>query len=308
MRASVYTAEYLESRVTYDGDRGLIRLDDGSYLSVITNIQDPLIANKGDGHFHPYPTELVIDLLREIDYPSLDSDVEVYALPFPRTNVLTSSASGSRVFLSPQVQDISRQAAAYVIAHEIGHVFQHDYLPVHHKRDWEEYRRLRGIEDPYKFSSRSSHAYRPTEIFAEDFRVLFGGPSAYFGGRVENPELDSPVGTDVEAFFLGLRMAKPEVPEIVALKSYPNPFNPSTEINVHLADEFLATGDPVAVRVYDIRGALVRELYDGRPSGADLSVRWDGLDANGRDAASATYFGVVTAGKAKVTHKLIVIK
>jgi hypothetical protein len=37
-----------------------------------------------------------------------------------------------------------------------------------------------------------SHAQRPREIFAEDFRYLFGSDEAVFSGGIENDELSPP--------------------------------------------------------------------------------------------------------------------
>jgi hypothetical protein len=64
----------------------------------------------------------------------------------------------------------------------------------------------------------------------------------------------------------------------------------------------------VIVRIYDVRGSLVRELYAGQPAGPDLRVPWDGRDGEGRQVASSTYFGVVEAGNARMTTKLLMIK
>ena len=98
------------------------------------------------------------------------------------------------------------------------------------------------------------------------------------------------------------------MPQIVNVNSYPNPFNPTTELHVQLSRAFFSSGDPLSIRIYDVTGALVRELYATRPNGVDVRVQWDGRDSVGRDVASATYFGVVRAGKAMVAQKLSMIK
>ena len=309
IRARVFPPEYLAERTAAQDDRGILTLDDGLYLTLITDINDPLILNKGDGSFHPFGTDLVIECLELIAYPGLDVDVEVFILPYPRVDMMSSSASGRRIFLSPQVLEITREGAAYIVAHELGHVFQYRYLPDPIESGWDEFRRIRGIEDETMFSNTARHAYRPREIFAEDFRVLFGGAAAFFGGRVENPELPSPTTVaGLENFFLGLAAAPVGLPVIVSFDSYPNPFNPQTALRVRLSDDFLARREKVAVRVYDVTGALVRDLFAGVPEGRDLEVTWDGRDGKGNQAASSTYFGVVEAGGARMTAKLLMIK
>lgn len=309
MRARVFPPEYLAERTVADSDRGVLNLDEGLYLTLITDINDPLILNKGDGSFHPFGTDLVIECLEHIAYPGLDVDVDVFILPYPRVDMLSSSTSGRRVFLSPQVLEVAREGTAYIVAHELGHVFQYRYLPDPMESGWDEYRRIRGIEDEITFSNTARHAYRPREIFAEDFRVLFGGAAAFFGGRVENPELPSPtMVAGLEEFFLGLAATPAGLPAIVSFDNYPNPFNPQTALRVRLTDDFLARREKVTVRVYDVTGALVRDLFAGVPEGSDLEVTWDGRDGKGNQTASSTYFGVVEAGGARMTTKLLMIK
>ena len=309
IRGRVFTPEYLAARTVADDDRGTLTLEGGLYLTLITDINDPLVTNKGDGRFHPFDTDLVIECLDRIAYPGLDVDVDVFILPYPRVDMISSSASGRMIFLSPQVLEVTEEGCAYIVAHELGHVFQYRHLPDPYDGRWDDFRRIRGIEDEIKFSSTARHAYRPREIFAEDFRVLFGGPAAFFGGRVENTELASPVAVaGLEEFFLGLPAAQAILPVIVSFDNYPNPFNPQTELRVRLGDDFLARGEPVTVRVYDVTGALVRDLFAGRPSGPELRVTWDGRDEKGRQVASSTYFGAVEAGSARMTTKLLMIK
>ena len=309
INATVYTADYLKNFTEYDGTRGTIHLDGRLHVSVVTDVDDPLIVNQGDGEFHPFPTDRVIKELREITYPLMHVDVEVFILPFPRTHFLTSSASGRRVFLSPHVYEPSAESVAYITVHEIGHVFQYRHMPTYDYAKWSEYRRLRGIQDHLIYYASAIHANRPAEIFAEDFRALFGGPLARFDGRVENPLLPPPsMVPGLEAFFAGLTVGAPLVAAIESVRSYPNPFNPQTELHVTLNQGFFQAGEMLSIRIYDVRGALVRELYASRPAGPDVRVRWDGRDNAGRRVASSTYFGVIEAGGSVVSQKLSMIK
>jgi len=99
---------------------------------------------------------------------------------------------------------VDTATSAYIVAHEVGHAFHNAFLPDDEDSDdWKIYRQLRGIEDSGKFNASTRHAYRPKEIFAEDFRVLFGSDDARFGGYVENSELLSPeLFPDLSEFFL----------------------------------------------------------------------------------------------------------
>jgi hypothetical protein len=308
VNATIYTADYLLDRVESTGPDAAIRLDDGRLIPVIVDIADPAIANKGDGTFHPFSTEDVVATLRALGHPSVRLTVRVYVLPYPRRNVLASSTSGLELFLSPHVLAIDPRIAAYIVTHEMGHAFHNRYLP-DGSAAWDEYRRIRGITDVVRFHALASHAYRPKEIFAEDFRVLFGGAAAYFDGYIENPELASPESVGgLESFFVRVA-AEPialRAPRIVAT-SYPNPFNPETEVRVSLPGEFMGKNERVSVRVYSVTGALVRDLYEGGATG-DFAVRWDGTDNRGNSVASAMYYATVVAGGSKETVKLVLLK
>lgn len=308
LSATVYPADYLADRVISPGPEAAIQLDDERLIPVITDIGDPSIVNKGDGAFHPFSIDDVLTTLRALDYRSIHMSIRVYLLPYPRRALLVSSTSGAELFLSPHVLDIDPSVAAYILAHELGHAFHNRFMP-DGSPAWDEYRRIRGITDTERFNDRASHAYRPKEIFAEDFRVLFGGAAAYFGGFIENTELPRPESVSgLESFFV--RMASEPLasraPRIVAT-SYPNPFNPDTEVRVSLPVEMTGASDRVSVRVYSVTGALVRDLYDGRATG-DFAVRWDGTDNRGNRVASATYYAAVIAGSSKETVRLVLLK
>ncbi len=69
----------------------------------------------------------------------------------------------------------------------------------------------------------------------------------------------------------------------LSLSAHPNPFNPWCEIRFALDRE-----GPARVRILDVRGNLVRELFSGTIAGETSRV-WDGLDDAGRNVASGTY-------------------
>jgi hypothetical protein len=303
---TLYPTEDLEARLTTYAGSPAIRLEDGRYLPVITDIADPGIYNKGDGAFHPFPTEMVEHVFASIAHPGAPLPVRVYVLPYPRRGVLASSTSGNEIFLSPHVLDIDPSVGAYIIAHELGHVFHNRFMP-DGSRAWSDFRRVRGLENEARFSESAPHAYRPKEILAEDFRVLFGGAEAYFGGRVENTEITPPNSVPGLASFFARAAAAPARETRIAATSYPNPFNPETEIRISIPAELSERGERASVRVYAVTGALVRTLHEGSASG-DMVVRWDGRDGAGNRVASATYYAAIQVGDERQTIKLVLLK
>ncbi len=83
----------------------------------------------------------------------------------------------------------------------------------------------------------------------------------------------------------------------------PNPCNPRTSIVFELP-----AAAPVSLRIYDVRGNLVRDLvHENRPAGRQ-DVVWDGADAGGRIVASGTYFARLTAGAEVSTRSLTLVR
>ncbi len=94
----------------------------------------------------------------------------------------------------------------------------------------------------------------------------------------------------------------PKVP-LALRQNYPNPFNPITAIS------FLspATGRAV-LRVYDVKGALVRTLLDDVVAAGEVSVRWDGKDGSGRNMTSGVYFYELRIGNERVSRKMVLLR
>ena len=86
-------------------------------------------------------------------------------------------------------------------------------------------------------------------------------------------------------------------------KNYPNPFNPSTRINFTAPRK-----GHLSIKVYNIRGELVRTLVDGQvPAGAGHVV-WDGRDHGGAGVASGIYLYQVKGFGENVTEKMALVK
>lgn len=305
---TLYPADVLREQLTRRGDTDVLLLDDGRTLDVITDIDDPAISNHGDGEFHPFDADATLDALSQVSQPNLHMSVTVYLLPYPRRSILVSSTSGAEIFLSPHVLDIRPEVASYIVTHELGHAFHNRYLP-DNSRGWADYRRVRGIQDESVYFDAASHAYRPKEIFAEDFRVFFGGGLAVWDGQVENPTLVPPeLVAGLDSFMSAIGGERVYAREVIAASSYPNPFNPDTRISLTVPDDVLAEQGAVSVRIYDVRGALVKELYSGVPAGASLNLRWDGTDRSGNHVASSQYFAQIRAGVHRTTLKLVMLK
>lgn len=86
-------------------------------------------------------------------------------------------------------------------------------------------------------------------------------------------------------------------------QNYPNPFNPTTTIAFELP-EMVKT----SVKIYDIRGALVRTLAEGPHEAGYYRVVWDGKDNNGNQAASGLYLIRMEAGTFSEGRKMLLVR
>lgn len=92
-------------------------------------------------------------------------------------------------------------------------------------------------------------------------------------------------------------------PRLAIDRNYPNPFNPSTWIPFFIPEDGYAS-----LRVYNVRGELVRTLRDRWFERGAHSVTWDGTDARGTGVASGLYFCVLQQGEERLTRKLVLIR
>ncbi|MBU1701403.1 MAG: T9SS type A sorting domain-containing protein [Candidatus Eisenbacteria bacterium] len=90
---------------------------------------------------------------------------------------------------------------------------------------------------------------------------------------------------------------------ILMLQNYPNPFTPSTTIEYEIPAEA-----DVTVRIFDVKGAQVRELVRETQGGGRHRVAWDGTDANRARVASGMYFYSVESGGQNLTRRLILVR
>jgi hypothetical protein len=90
----------------------------------------------------------------------------------------------------------------------------------------------------------------------------------------------------------------------LSVTNYPNPFNPKTSIRYALP----AAG-PVALRIYDAAGRLVRTLIESETTAAGShETRWDGTDSQGRGVAAGIYFARIEVGGREASGKLVLLK
>ena len=92
------------------------------------------------------------------------------------------------------------------------------------------------------------------------------------------------------------------------MQNFPNPFNPETWIPYSLADAAVVT-----VRIYNVKGELIRSIDIGRQAAGAYTSRqravyWDGKDDIGQSVASGVYFYQLIADDFSETRRMVVMK
>ncbi|NIO02248.1 MAG: hypothetical protein GTO42_08905 [Candidatus Latescibacteria bacterium] len=108
-----------------------------------------------------------------------------------------------------------------------------------------------------------------------------------------------------EEFIESKRDQLPELPTETALyQNYPNPFNPSTAIRYDVA-----RAGNVAVKIYDVRGSLVKILLVTYKNPGRYEVGWDGDNEGGQRVSSGIYFCMMeTSSGFRATRKMLLLK
>jgi hypothetical protein len=86
-------------------------------------------------------------------------------------------------------------------------------------------------------------------------------------------------------------------------QNYPNPFNPETTLRYALPRD-----EKVQLKVFNIRGQLVKTLVNEDMKAGHHSVVWKGRDDADQMVASGIYFVQMQAGDYRQVRKLVLIK
>ncbi len=167
----------------------------------------------------PIPFELVQSVINDIDFPLEFLDVDLIIAPFRlmqfdfKRGLFTGGEYNGRAYPThiiyggrKEEEVITKETIGDLIIHEIGHALMYkkmdcDYAGHMKAKKFKEYIRIRKI--PKGYTDKSMWAKRPAEIFAEDFRYLFGDK------YMSDPPYDSyafiePPTDEIKQFMLNL--------------------------------------------------------------------------------------------------------
>ena len=98
----------------------------------------------------------------------------------------------------------------------------------------------------------------------------------------------------------------PQIPDRLTLwQNYPNPFNPVTRIQFGIPSGYEG---PVQLRIYNVKGQLVKTVFEGIRKPGIHEFEWNGQNERGSQASSGIYFCRFTAGDTHQTRKMILLR
>jgi hypothetical protein len=138
-------------------------------------------------------------------------------------------------------------------------------------------------------SSKTEYAFVDTEV----------EPGVTYQYRVSDVSTDGKVTT-----YAPLFITTDDLPEETTLdKAYPNPFNPSTYIAYHLAED-----SDVQISVYDMLGRKVQTLFTGQQVAGSYHVYWHGKNEAGNISPTGTYLIRMQTENTAQVQKVLLMK
>jgi hypothetical protein len=86
-------------------------------------------------------------------------------------------------------------------------------------------------------------------------------------------------------------------------QNFPNPFNPETAIRFKVAQSGILT-----MQIYNLRGQIVKTLFNSNYSPGAYQVHWDGKNENSEFVTTGVYFCKMKIGNYQAVRRLILLK
>ena len=125
-------------------------------------------------------------------------------------------------------------------------------------------------------------------------RITAENDSIYTDTSIEYFTIQSDTGIEEEMLM-----------PILLSANYPNPFNPSTTIQYTIPAD---VNDHVSLKIYDLRGAVVKTLIEQVDRPGIYSAVWNGRDESGNQVSSGIYIYQLKAGEFVKSNKMMLMK
>ena len=84
---------------------------------------------------------------------------------------------------------------------------------------------------------------------------------------------------------------------------YPNPFNPTTTLYYELA-----ANENVNLKIYNVKGQLVKSVEEGTMTAGIHNITWNGDDNSGKNCSSGVYFFKLSTGSTTEMTRVLMLK
>ena len=141
-------------------------------------------------------------------------------------------------------------------------------------------------------------------IYGSNGETLSGDKVQLFTAS-EDYEISSILVANVLSQSMNIDRMDGLVPGVFELsQNFPNPFNPSTEIQFTVGKDAL-----VSLNIYDIQGRLVSSLIDNYfYSAGSYKMNWNGKNQYGTQVPSGMYLYKLESSNQIVTRKMVLMK
>jgi hypothetical protein len=141
----------------------------------------------------------------------------------------------------------------------------------------------------------TSYAVYPVIKIRYDFGVDQTGNAA--GWYIDNLQIiDGIVVKTKEQEFTNSEL-------LPSIRNYPNPFNPETNIHITIPQKSF-----VNLKIFDIKGALVKDIVSKIYQAGDYTFKWDGTNQSQLKVATGVYFLRLSLNINILNRKLILIR
>lgn len=159
---------------------------------------------------------------------------------------------------------------------------------------------VNGVEGSLEFENIYDSNYRLFWDFEYSFEQ--NNEISYKIIAVDEAGLESSTDT-YELDFMIVSNDNNEVEQAFGFTSvYPNPFNDTLNIS------FKSTSNNQSVKIFNLKGQLVREISSSSKADSTTNVRWNGEDNSGRKVSSGIYYMVLQTPETRDVRKVLMMK
>ncbi len=116
--------------------------------------------------------------------------------------------------------------------------------------------------------------------------------------------VDIPASGSITVYVDGVvGVSETAVPAVLAASCQPNPFESATSISFSLAERA-----GVSLSIFDIEGRVVKRIAELELGPGTHAYSWDGTDGNGRPVGTGVYLFELSAGRQRVSRKVLYLR